>query len=57
MESVRILHISDTHALHRTIEDRFPMPSADILIHTGDFTNKGGNKEWEDFNDWLGKMS
>lgn len=55
-ESVRILHISDTHGLHRCIEDKFPMPDADILIVTGDFTGKGTLDEIEDFNQWLGTL-
>merc|ERR1712228_1024614 len=53
---VRILHLSDTHGLHRTIEDKYPMPDADILIHTGDFTDKGLPEEFHDFNDWLGEQ-
>lgn len=52
---VRILHISDTHGLHRMIEGSFPMPDADILIHTGDFTDKGLLEEIQDFNDWIGE--
>lgn len=54
---IRILHISDTHGLHRQIEQVFPMPDADILIHTGDFTNKGTDAEVADFNDWMGELS
>lgn len=50
---VRILHLSDTHGLHWTIEDEFPMPPADILIHSGDFTQWGRPAEYEDFNRWL----
>mmetsp|Transcript_44611 Transcript_44611/g.87390 ORF Transcript_44611/g.87390 Transcript_44611/m.87390 type:complete len:600 (-) Transcript_44611:42-1841(-) len=51
-----ILHLSDTHNLHRTIEARFPLPSAHILLHTGDFTNRGTEQEIADFNDWLGEI-
>jgi len=53
---VRILHISDTHGLHRTVEDKYPMPDADVLIHTGDFTDKGSLEEFHDFNEWLGEL-
>ena len=34
---VRIVHISDTHALHWELTD--VIPGGDILIHTGDFAN------------------
>ena len=53
---VRILHVSDTHMLHRSIEATFPLPPADILIHTGDFTDRGGRAEFDDFNVWLGEL-
>ena len=51
---LRILHLSDTHNMHRSIETNFgPMPDADILLHTGDFTNDGTEAEYADFHDWL----
>jgi len=53
---VTLLHLSDTHNLHRTIEKRFPMPSADILIHTGDWSDQGTAEEAADFNSWLGEL-
>jgi len=56
MESVRILHLSDLHGLHRSVEDAFPMVDADILIITGDFTDSGMLDEFEDFNQWLGTL-
>lgn len=55
-QEVRILHISDTHNLHRELEGRFGMPAADILLFTGDFANKGLDAEISDFNDWLGGL-
>jgi hypothetical protein len=52
--TVRILHLSDTHGLHRTIEDETgPLPAADIVLHTGDFTDKGTPAEFADFNEWI----
>mmetsp|Transcript_28606 Transcript_28606/g.69753 ORF Transcript_28606/g.69753 Transcript_28606/m.69753 type:complete len:283 (-) Transcript_28606:62-910(-) len=48
----RILHISDTHNL-LTPEVIEKMPAADILIHTGDFTEYGTSKECESFNKLL----
>lgn len=49
---VTLLHISDTHMLHRTLQPNH-LPAADILVHTGDFTNSGTDAEFADFNDWL----
>mmetsp|Transcript_18376 Transcript_18376/g.57824 ORF Transcript_18376/g.57824 Transcript_18376/m.57824 type:complete len:321 (-) Transcript_18376:3-965(-) len=56
MESVRILHLSDTHGLHRLVEEDFPLPDADVLVVTGDFTDTGRPEEYEDFNAWLGLL-
>lgn len=53
---VRLLHLSDTHGMHRSIEARFPLPPADILVHTGDFTNEGSGHEFADFDAWLGEL-
>ena len=51
-----MLHLSDTHGKHRLIERRFPLPSADILIHTGDWSDRGTVEESQDFNAWLGEV-
>jgi Icc-related predicted phosphoesterase len=51
--TVSILHLSDTHNLHDTIPN---MPSADVLIHTGDWTENGTDDEHDKFNVWLGKI-
>lgn len=51
-QRISIVHISDTHNLHHTID----LPSGDILIHTGDFTNDGLLTEFESFNQWLGDI-
>ena len=51
--TVSILHLSDTHNLHDTIST---MPSADVLIHTGDWTENGTDDEHDKFNAWLGKI-
>ena len=47
---MKILHLSDTHGLHRRLKD---MPAADVLIHTGDLTNNGTEEEVLDFLNWL----
>lgn len=47
---MRILHLSDTHGLHRQLKD---LPAADILVHSGDVTEKGTEAEMVDFLNWL----
>jgi Icc-related predicted phosphoesterase len=52
---VRFVCMSDTHDLH----DYFNLndiPEGDVLIHTGDFTNKGEEENINNFNTFLGKM-
>lgn len=45
-----ILHISDTHGLHRQL---IALPEADVLVHSGDFTMTGTAPEAIDFVKWL----
>ncbi|CAF1213610.1 unnamed protein product, partial [Didymodactylos carnosus] len=45
---VRFACISDTHN-----EYDFPLPDADILLHSGDFTRNGTQGEVEIFLNWL----
>ena len=45
-----ILHLSDTHGMHRKLGD---MPYADVLVHSGDFTLAGGDMEALDFIEWF----
>ena len=47
---LRILHLSDTHDVHRRLRD---LPEADILVHSGDFTMSGSEAETLDFLEWL----
>ena len=49
-----LLHLSDTHGLHRSIETR-DLPEADILVHTGDWSENGTDQEHADFNAWQGR--
>ena len=35
---MKILHLSDTHGLHRKIKD---LPNADVIVHSGDISNNG----------------
>ncbi len=45
-----ILHISDTHGKHRRLGT---LPEADVIVHTGDFTNAGTDSEALDFMEWF----
>jgi len=49
---VRLVLISDTHMMHRKLE----MPPGDILIHAGDFSNRGKEEEIREFDSWLGEL-
>lgn len=51
-KKLRIVCISDTHGGH----DLFQIPSGDILLHAGDFSTRGKEKEIIAFNDWLGTL-
>lgn len=44
--------MSDTHGRHRNVR----VPPGDILIHAGDFTHFGKDKDVRDFNNWLGEL-
>jgi Icc-related predicted phosphoesterase len=39
---MRILCISDTHGLHKALGD---LPEADVIVHAGDFCNRGSMEE------------
>jgi predicted phosphodiesterase len=49
---MRMALISDTHIQHM----KLVMLKGDMLIHAGDFTNKGREKDITDFDDWLGGL-
>ena len=49
---MRIVCISDTHSLHEQMTH--PLPEGDILIHAGDISNKGGEKDVTNFIHWYG---
>lgn len=51
--NVSFVHISDTHMEHDNIKN---LPNADFLLHTGDFTDYGGDNEFRKFNSWAKKM-
>lgn len=47
---MRILHLSDTHNLHRHLKN---LPEADVIVHSGDFTMTGAMDEIIDFLNWF----
>ncbi|CAK8694897.1 metallophosphoesterase MPPED2-like [Clavelina lepadiformis] len=49
----RFVCISDTHGEHRKLES---LPKGDVLLHCGDFTDLGKQKQVEDFNEWIGSF-
>ena len=49
---MRIVCISDTHSR----QSQLSVPDGDVLVHAGDFTTRGGRKEIEAFDAWLGTL-
>lgn len=45
-----ILHLSDTHGQHTKITN---LPAADVIVHSGDFTFGGSEREAIDFMQWF----
>jgi Icc-related predicted phosphoesterase len=52
LKTLKIVAISDTHTRHQQIS----IPKGDILIHAGDFTEKGSLNDVEKFNTFLGTL-
>ena len=48
---MRIVCISDTHSLHGGMAHE--IPSGDVLIHAGDISNRGGEKDVTEFIHWF----
>jgi Icc-related predicted phosphoesterase len=55
MPELSALLISDTHGTHRR-DSYESLPSCDVLIHAGDFTNLGKPAEVEDYLAWLEQL-
>ncbi|MCF6191375.1 MAG: metallophosphoesterase family protein [Cocleimonas sp.] len=49
---MKFTFISDTHSLH----NKLVLEAGDVLIHCGDFTNKGSLEDAEDFADFMAKQ-
>lgn len=47
-----IIGVSDTHGKH----DQVNVPNGDVLIHCGDFSNRGTPLEFEEFLHWFSKQ-
>ena len=47
---MRIIHISDTHNMHRQLTN---LPEGDVIVHSGDFTMMGTEGEALDFMEWF----
>ncbi len=47
---MKILHLSDTHGCHRRLKQ---LPTADIVVHSGDFCMTGSETEAIDFLNWF----
>jgi len=54
LKSLRFVVLSDTHCRQSKYYDK--IPSGDVLLHCGDFTNRGTMQEIESFNQFLGKL-
>jgi Icc-related predicted phosphoesterase len=50
-DNMRIVCISDTHSLHDIM--RHELPKGDVLIHAGDISNKGGERDVTNFIHWF----
>ncbi len=47
---MKLLQISDTHNRHQLLSN---LPEADVIVHCGDFTDKGTEQEVLDFLNWF----
>ncbi|WMJ74980.1 metallophosphatase domain-containing protein [Cytophagaceae bacterium ABcell3] len=49
---MKFVFISDTHGMHDLVE----LPKGDVLIHSGDVSQKGTEREIKDFLKWFSKQ-
>jgi hypothetical protein len=55
---VRVVHVSDTHNMHRQLTRRLVLPSGDLFLHTGDIVgnyrhNVNLRAQLQDFLEWI----
>ena len=48
----RVVCISDTHGQHRRVD----VPDGDVLVHAGDLSGRGGEREVRAFAEWFGAL-
>jgi predicted phosphohydrolase len=51
---MKFIHLSDTHGKHHELPN---LPTADLIIHSGDVSMAGTGKEVMDFIDWFGALN
>jgi Icc-related predicted phosphoesterase len=51
---MKFIHLSDTHGKHHELPK---LPTADLIIHSGDISMAGTGKEVMDFIDWFGALN
>lgn len=51
---MKIVTMSDTHCIHEYM--KYKVPDGDVLIHAGDFTSNGSEKQIEHFVKWFEKF-
>ncbi len=53
---IKILVTSDTHNKHLVLQQLFPFPEADVIIHAGDFTSTGVLGDIQGFVRWYSEL-
>ena len=53
----KITLISDTHTMHKGLENKFNLPPADYIIHCGDITGLGTEHTTREFLKWFNNLS
>jgi len=56
-KDVRIVHFSDTFGLLSTPVQSQLLPRGDIMVHSGNFSLEGDDREYRKFNEWLGAVA
>lgn len=53
----KLVIISDTHTMHRGLENKFYLPPADFIIHCGDISSVGTENSIIQFLDWYSNLN
>lgn len=56
-EIVRLVVISDTHGQHELFQEQQLLPAGDILLHCGDFANRGSPEDARNFVAWISSLA